>query len=85
MIDAGVGDLVQRIRDDQAQVGCLVAGGLGGWVTPCVIRIVYVEETKSTGFRFSLKTSGGGLSVLWPQNHYDSFLVWTIKPRLTVW
>jgi hypothetical protein len=50
MIDAGVGDLVQRIRDDQAQVGCLVAGGLGGWVTPCVIRIVYVEETKSTGF-----------------------------------
>jgi hypothetical protein len=23
--------------------------------------------------------------VVWPQNHYDSFLVWTSKPRSTIW
>jgi hypothetical protein len=50
MIEAGVGDLGQRIRDDQAQVGYLMAGQSGGWVTPCVIRIVHVEEARSAGF-----------------------------------
>jgi hypothetical protein len=35
--------------------------------------------------RFSLKTGGDGLSVVWPQNHCDSFLVWASKPRSMVW
>jgi hypothetical protein len=33
-INAGLGDLVRRIRDDQAQVGYSVARRSGGWVTP---------------------------------------------------
>jgi hypothetical protein len=49
-IETGVGDLVQRIGDDEAQVEYLVAGLLGGWVMPCAIRIVHMEETRSTGF-----------------------------------
>jgi hypothetical protein len=49
-IEVGVRDLVQRIRDDQAQVRYSVAGRSGGRVTPCVIRIVHVEETRSTDF-----------------------------------
>jgi hypothetical protein len=36
-------------------------------------------------FWFSLKTSGDVLPVVWPQNHYNSFLVWVSKPRSTVW
>jgi hypothetical protein len=36
-------------------------------------------------FRFSLKTGGDGLSVVWPQNHYNAFLVWASKHRSTVW
>jgi hypothetical protein len=36
-LEAEVGDLVQRIMDDQAQVRYSVAGRSGGWVTPCAI------------------------------------------------
>jgi hypothetical protein len=33
-------------------------------------------------FRFSLKTSGDGLSVVWPQNHYYDLVIWASKsPR----
>jgi hypothetical protein len=49
-IEAGVGDLVRRIGDDQAQVGYSVFGRSGGRVTPCAIRIVHMEETRSVGF-----------------------------------
>jgi hypothetical protein len=28
---------------------------------------------------------GDGFSMVWPQNHYDSFLVWASKPRSMVW
>jgi hypothetical protein len=49
-IKAGVGDLVRSIRDDQAQVGYLVAGRPGDRVILCVIRIIHMEETRSTGF-----------------------------------
>jgi hypothetical protein len=49
-IKAGVGDLVWRIEDDQAQVGYSVAGRLGGWVTPCAIHIVHMEEMRRTSF-----------------------------------
>jgi hypothetical protein len=49
-IEVGVGDLVRMIGDDQAQVGYLVVERSGGRVTPCVIRIVHVEETRNAGF-----------------------------------
>jgi hypothetical protein len=49
-IKVGVADLVQRIGDDQAQVGYSVAERSGGPVTPCVIRIIHMEETRSVGF-----------------------------------
>jgi hypothetical protein len=49
MIKAGVGDLVQRIRDDQAHDGYLVARRLGGRVTLYVIHIIHMEETRSVG------------------------------------
>jgi hypothetical protein len=49
-IKEGVGDLVRRIRDDPTQVGYSVARRSGGRVTPCVIGIVHVEETRSMGF-----------------------------------
>jgi hypothetical protein len=26
-----------------------------------------------------------GFFLVWPQNHYDSFLVWASKPRSMVW
>jgi hypothetical protein len=50
-IEAGVGDLVWRIGDDQAQVGYSVAGRSAGQVMPCTtFRIIHVEETRSTDF-----------------------------------
>jgi hypothetical protein len=49
-IKAGVGDLVRRIRDDQTQFRYSVAVRSRGWVMPCVIRIVHVEEMRSVGF-----------------------------------
>jgi hypothetical protein len=49
-IEAGVGDLVQRIGDDQTQVGYSVAGRSGGRVTACAIYIIHMEEMRSTSF-----------------------------------
>jgi hypothetical protein len=68
IIEVEVGDLEQRIGDDQAQVRYSVVGRSGSRV-----------------FRFSLKTGGDGLSVVWPQNHCDDLLVWASKPRAVVW
>jgi hypothetical protein len=48
-IKAGVGDLVQRTRDGQAQVKYSVARGLRGRVTLCVVYTVH-KETRSVGF-----------------------------------
>jgi hypothetical protein len=49
-IKEGVGDLVRRIRDDQARVGYSVAGQSRGQVMPCAIRIIHMEEMRSVGF-----------------------------------
>jgi hypothetical protein len=49
MIMAGVGDLVQRTEDGQAQVGYSVAGRLRGQVTLCAVCTVH-KEMRSTGF-----------------------------------
>jgi hypothetical protein len=48
-IEAGVGDLVQRTRDGQAQVWYSVAGRSRGRVTLCVVCIVH-KERRSAGF-----------------------------------
>jgi hypothetical protein len=48
-IEVGVGDLVQRTGDGQAQVGYLVTGRSRGRVTLCAVRTVY-KETRSAGF-----------------------------------
>jgi hypothetical protein len=49
-IKAGVGDLVRRIGDGQAQVRYSVARRSGGRVMSCVIHNVHVEEMRSVGF-----------------------------------
>jgi hypothetical protein len=41
---------VQRVGDNQAQVGYSVVGQSGGRVMLCVICIVHVEETRSADF-----------------------------------
>jgi hypothetical protein len=84
-IEEGVGDLVWRIEVDQAQVRYLVAERSG-------VEWHHVRSTSYTWsrreaqvFRFSLKIGGYSLSVVWPQNYCDGFLVWATKPRLIVW
>jgi hypothetical protein len=57
----GVGDLVQRSRDDQAQVGYSVARRSGGQVTLCTVCTVQ-KVTRSTGF------------LVWPQNQGRRFV-----------
>jgi hypothetical protein len=49
-IEAGVRDLVQRIGDDQTQVGYSVVERSGGQVIPCSMYIILMVETRSTGF-----------------------------------
>jgi hypothetical protein len=49
-IEAEVGDLVQRIVDDQAQVRYSMTRRSRGRVMSCAMRIVHVEETRSVGF-----------------------------------
>jgi hypothetical protein len=49
-IEAGGGDLVRRIGDDQAQVEYSVAGRSGGRVMMCVICIIHIEEMRSASF-----------------------------------
>jgi hypothetical protein len=55
---AGVGDLVQKTGDGQAQVGYSVARRSRGRVTLCVICTVH-EEMRSVNF------------LVWPQNKVD--------------
>jgi hypothetical protein len=84
-IEAGVGPLVQRIRDDQAQVGYSVVGRAGGRVMPFVIHNIHMEEMRKRGFSdlgsklvvmvsqwFGLKTTA---TVSWfePQNQGRRF------------
>jgi hypothetical protein len=54
-IEAGVGDLVQRTEDGQAQIGYSVAERSRGRVTLCVVCAVH-KETRSVSF------------LVWPQN-----------------
>jgi hypothetical protein len=66
-IMVGVGDLVQRTRDGQAQVRYLVAGWLRGQVTLCVVYTVH-KETSSASFLIEPQNQGRRVSRFGPQN-----------------
>jgi hypothetical protein len=66
-IMTGVGDLVQRTGDGQAQVGYSVLGWSSGRVTMCSVCTVHVK----TG-RYSL--------VIWASKSPRRFFVWASKP-----
>jgi hypothetical protein len=63
-IEAGVGDLVWRIGNDQAQVRYSVAGWSRGRVTSYAIHIIHVEQTRSACF-FSLASKPVGMVCQW--------------------
>jgi hypothetical protein len=48
-IEIGVGDLVQRTGDSQAQVGYSVVRQSRGWVKLCAVYTVH-KEVRSVGF-----------------------------------
>jgi hypothetical protein len=48
-IEAGVGDLVERTKDDQAQVGYSVVGRSRGRIMLCSVRTVH-KKTRSVCF-----------------------------------
>jgi hypothetical protein len=61
MIKAGVGDLVQRTRDGQAQVGYSMAAQSRSWVILCVVCIMHKERGVQISW-FSLKTKVNSFS-----------------------
>jgi hypothetical protein len=71
-IVTGVGDLVQRNRN--GRTGRVLDGQTiersGG--TVCGLHRACGDEERGF-FCLSLKTKVDGLSVVWPQNHYDGF------------
>jgi hypothetical protein len=56
-IMAGVRDLIQRIRDSQAQVGYSVVGRVRDRVTLCAVCTVH-EEMRSAGFLVETQNQG---------------------------
>jgi hypothetical protein len=56
-IMVGVGDLVQRIKNGQAQVGYSVAERSGGRMTPCAVCTVHME-TWNTSFLIEAQNQG---------------------------
>jgi hypothetical protein len=87
-ITAGVGDLVQRTGDGQAQVGYSVAGRSGGQVTLCVVynmrkemrSMSFLVQPQNQGLRFVNGLASKPLQqflLIWPQNRWLWFLlVW---------
>jgi hypothetical protein len=94
-IEAGVGDLVQRTGDGQAQVGYLMARRSRGRVILCAVYIVY-KETRSADFSIQPQNQGRRFLPVWPQNRWLLFLwfglkttrsgfpVWASKPAAVV-
>jgi hypothetical protein len=77
-IEAGVGDLVQRTGDDQAQVRYSVAKRSRGWVTLCAVCTVH-KETRSVGFLVQPQNQGRRFLPVWPQNWWLRFLWYGLK------
>jgi hypothetical protein len=68
-IEAGVGDLVQRIGDGQAQVGYSVVGRSRGRVMLCAVYTVH-KETRRVGFLVQPQNQGQRFLPVWPQNRW---------------
>jgi hypothetical protein len=66
-IEVGVGDLVQRTGDGQAQVRYSVDGRSRGWVTFCADCTVH-KEMRSTGFLVLPQNQGQRVYGFGPQN-----------------
>jgi hypothetical protein len=61
-----------------AQIGYSVARQSRGQVTLCVVCTMH-EETRSPGFLVEPQTKVYGLSVVWPQNHWNGFSRFGLK------
>jgi hypothetical protein len=83
MIEARVGDLVQRTEDDQTHVGYLVAGRSRGQVTLCVVYTVH-KEMRSVDFLVQPLNQGRRFLQIGPQNQPMWFGDLTHKITATV-
>jgi hypothetical protein len=80
-IMAGVGDLVQRTRDGQTQVGYSVAGRSGGRVTPCAVCPTH-KEMRSVGFLIEPQNEGSLFPSLGLKTGNSGLVIWVSKsPR----
>jgi hypothetical protein len=80
---AGVGDLVQRTRDDHAQVRYSVAGRSRGRVTLCAVCTMY-EEIRSACFLVLPQNQGRRFVSGLPSKLLELFLGLASKPRSMV-
>jgi hypothetical protein len=80
----GVGDLVQRTGDDQAQVRYTVVGRSVDWVTPCAVCTVH-KEVRSAGFLVEPQNQGRRVSWLSLKTKVNGFLVLASKPVASIW
>jgi hypothetical protein len=77
-IEAGVGDLMQRTGDGQAQVEYSVAGRSRGQVTLCSVYTMH-KEMRSAGFLVQPQNQGRRFLPVWPQNQWLQFLWFGLK------
>jgi hypothetical protein len=82
-IMAGVGDLVQRIEDGQAQVGYSVARRSRGRVISCAVCTVHMEM-RSASFLVDPQNQGRRVSHFGPQNRQLRFDDLSLKITTTV-
>jgi hypothetical protein len=95
-IEAGVGDLVQRTGDGEAQIGYSVVRRSRGQVTLCAVYTMH-KEMRSMSFLVQPQNEGRRFLPVWPQNQWlrflwfglkttlSSFPVWASKPAVVVW
>jgi hypothetical protein len=77
-IEVGVGDLVQRTGDGEAQVRYSVAGRSRGQVTLYAVYTVH-KKMRSTGFLVQPQNQGRWFLPVWPQNRCLWFLCFGLK------
>jgi hypothetical protein len=85
--EEGVGDLVQRTENGQAQVGYSVVRRSRGQVTLCVVYTVH-KEMRSAGFLVQPQNQGRRFHPVWPQNWWLRFLLFgfkTTRSTFPVW
>jgi hypothetical protein len=82
-IVVGVGDLVQRTGDGQAQVGYSVVEQSGGRVMPCAVCSVH-KETRNTCSLVEPQNQGQTVSRIEPQNRQLRFGDLGLKITTTV-